>query len=182
MQNYRINRIKGFTEFERSSIFLKKQAQQYLKRTKFGNGQNTQFLIIEMNNVLHIENANNKTLNLSKIIFMSGLDHLPLLIENLKSTKPEKIILFGSYAYGNPDEGSDLDILVVTGDDFIPSDFSEKSKIYLKVACTISEIRKKIPVDLIVHTKGMHNKFIKLNSLFARELLTNGIVLYEKDN
>ena len=113
---------------------------------------------------------------------MSGLDHIPLLVENLKTTGPEKIILFGSYANGNPDEGSDLDILVVTGDDFIPSNFSEKSKIYLKIASTISDIRKKIPVDLIVHTKEMHKKFIELDSLFAKELLTKGIVLYEKDN
>jgi hypothetical protein len=31
-------------------------------------------------------------------ICMSGLDFIPLLVENMKSTQPEKIILFGSYA------------------------------------------------------------------------------------
>lgn len=113
---------------------------------------------------------------------MSGTRYIPLIVENLKSTEPEKIILFGSYAYGNPNDSSDLDILVVTGDDFIPSSFSEKSKIYLRIASSISEFRKKIPIDLIVHTKEMHRKFIELNSMFARELLTNGKVLYEKNN
>jgi len=113
---------------------------------------------------------------------MKGLNYLPVLIENLKTTRPEKIILFGSYAYGTPAFDSDLDILVVTDDDFIPSSFSEKSKIYLRISQSISEIKKEFPVDLIVHTKAMHQRFIEINSLFARELLSKGILLYEKNN
>ena len=112
---------------------------------------------------------------------MTGLNFIPLLVEKLKSTQPEKIILFGSYAYGSPNEYSDLDILVVTSDDIIPSSFSEKSQIYLRISKSISEIKTKFPIDLIVHTKAMHQKFIELNSLFARELLTKGKVLYEKN-
>jgi uncharacterized protein len=113
---------------------------------------------------------------------MTGLNYIPLLIEKLKSTQPEKIILFGSYAYGEPNEDSDLDILVVTGDDIIPSSFSEKSRIYLRIAQSISDVRSVFPIDLIVHTKAMHRKFIELNSSFSRELLTKGKILYEKNN
>ncbi len=113
---------------------------------------------------------------------MTGINYIPLLVEKLLTTEPEKIILFGSYAYGSPDTDSDIDILVVTGDDIIPSSFSEKSGIYLRVSKTISDIKKEFPVDLIVHTKAMHRKFIELNSLFAKELLTRGKVLYEKNN
>jgi predicted nucleotidyltransferase len=113
---------------------------------------------------------------------MTGLNYIPLIIEKLKPTKPEKIILFGSYAYGAPTDSSDLDILVVTSDITIPSSFAEKSKIYLKISQAISEIKKEFPVDLIVHTKGMHQKFVENNSLFAQELLLKGKVLYEKNN
>jgi len=113
---------------------------------------------------------------------MTGLNFIPLLVEKLKSTQPEKIILFGSYAFGSPNENSDLDILVVTSDDIIPSSFSEKSQIYLRISKSISDIKTKFPIDLIVHTKAMHQKFIELNSLFARELLSKGKVLYEKNN
>ena len=113
---------------------------------------------------------------------MTGFSYIPVIIERLKQTQPEKIILFGSYAYGEPSEDSDLDILVVTGDDLIPSSFAEKSQIYLRISHAISDIKKEFPVDLIVHTKPMHQKFIKYNSLFARELLTKGKVLYEKNN
>ena len=113
---------------------------------------------------------------------MTGYSYLPSLVEKLKLTQPEKIILFGSYAYGNPSDSSDLDILVVTGDNSIPVSFEEKSKIYLRVSLTISDIRKEFPVDLIVHTKAMHQLFIENSSLFAREILTKGRVLYEKGN
>ena len=111
---------------------------------------------------------------------MIGSNYIALIIEKLKATDPEKIILFGSYAYGEPSDDSDLDILVVTGDDIIPSNFSEKSLIYLRISKAISDIKKEFPVDLIVHTKPMHNEFIQKNSLFARELLEKGKVIYEK--
>ncbi len=42
------------------------------------------------------------------------------IIERLKPIHPEKVILFGSYAYGEPNKDSDIDLLVVTQDDFIP--------------------------------------------------------------
>jgi predicted nucleotidyltransferase len=112
----------------------------------------------------------------------NGSAYIPLLIEKLKQTKPEKIILFGSYAYGEPSPDSDLDILVVTTDEFIPASFREKSQIYLNVSKAISEIKMKFPVDLIVHTKFMHKRFVEINSLFAQEILTKGKVLYERND
>jgi uncharacterized protein len=113
---------------------------------------------------------------------MTGFSYIPSIIEKLKGTNTEKIILFGSYAYGDPTDESDLDILVVTGDDIIPSSFKEKSLIYLRISHAISDIKKEFPIDLIVHTKAMHKRFIENNSLFARELLSKGKVLYEKSN
>jgi uncharacterized protein len=113
---------------------------------------------------------------------MTGFNYIPLIVEKLIQTQPEKIILFGSYANGEPTADSDLDILVVTGENIIPNSFSEKSKIYLRISNSIADIKKVFPIDLIVHTKAMHEKFIELNSLFARELLTNGKILYERNN
>jgi hypothetical protein len=42
------------------------------------------------------------------------------IVEQLKPLDPEKVILFGSYAYGQPTEESDIDLYIVTKDDFIP--------------------------------------------------------------
>ncbi|PKL74313.1 MAG: nucleotidyltransferase domain-containing protein [Candidatus Melainabacteria bacterium HGW-Melainabacteria-1] len=95
----------------------------------------------------------------------------------LKPLNPEKVILFGSYARGNQKEDSDIDLYVVTGDDFIPRNFREKMEIKLKISQSILDLRMKYPFDLVVHTKPMHKKFIDLDSSFAREIQANGVRL-----
>ncbi|WP_010423695.1 nucleotidyltransferase domain-containing protein [Anaerophaga thermohalophila] len=104
------------------------------------------------------------------------------LVQRLKMTDPEKIILFGSHAYGIPNENSDIDILVITNNEKTPSNYKEKSQIYLNVSKTISDLKQQFPIDLIVHTKGMHKSFLDSNSLFAREISQKGKILYEKNN
>ena len=101
------------------------------------------------------------------------------IIERLKSIQPEKVILFGSYVYGEPNKDSDVDLLVVTQEDIIPQSFKEKTAIYLRVARTIQDIEEKMPIDLIVHTKKMHEKFLALNSMFCRKIVRDGVILYE---
>lgn len=93
----------------------------------------------------------------------------------------EKLILFGSYASGTQTEDSDIDLLVVTADQEMPKSFSEKSRIYLRVARKVEDIRRRVPVDLIVHTHPMYEKFLELNSMFSREIKEKGRVIYERD-
>jgi predicted nucleotidyltransferase len=102
------------------------------------------------------------------------------LVERLREIDPYKIILFGSHAYGEPGPESDVDLLVVTEDDFLPLSFAEKNAIYLRVANSITDIEKQMPIDLIVHTKAMHRKFIEMGSMFSRKIAADGKVLYEK--
>ena len=99
------------------------------------------------------------------------------IISNLIPLKPEKVILFGSYAYGIPDKESDIDLYVVTSDDFFPKNYKESLNITKKVYKALSEFRRKYATDLIVHTKPMHKKFIGLESSFSKEILTKGIIL-----
>lgn len=101
----------------------------------------------------------------------------PLIVERLKPLNPDKIILFGSYAYGTPNEDSDIDLYVVTKDDFLPNSWREKMDIVLKVSEQIKEIKQKISVDLIVHTKAMNRKFVELDSMFSRKILRDGVAL-----
>jgi len=102
------------------------------------------------------------------------------LVERLKSIDPYKIILFGSHAYGVPNQASDVDLMVVTEDDFLPQSFAEKNEVYLRVASTIVEIEKEFPIDLIVHTRAMHQKFFEMGSQFSKKIAAEGKVLYEK--
>jgi len=99
------------------------------------------------------------------------------IIERLQPLNVDKVILFGSYAYGTPNEDSDIDLYVVTKDEYIPQSFRENSNLYKSVSRSIRDLRSKTAIDLIVHTKTMFDKFKELNSSFSRELLTKGKVL-----
>ncbi len=104
------------------------------------------------------------------------------ITEKLKSINPHLIILFGSYAYGTPHEDSDIDILVVTNDDFMPKTFDERLKYRLSISEVIYETAKKVPVDLLIYSKPMFEKFKELNSSFSKEILNKGKKLYESNN
>ncbi len=62
----------------------------------------------------------------------------------VKGVHPEKIILFGSYAYGNPTKDSDLDLLVI-----LPTE-EPMHKRTIKIRKLIRDIR--VPKDILVYT------------------------------
>lgn len=99
------------------------------------------------------------------------------IVQRLKPLNPERVILFGSYAYGTPNEESDIDLYVVTKDDFIPQSFREKSTLTKTISAAIRDLRRIYAIDLIVHTRAMNEKFKSINSSFSRELLSKGQVL-----
>lgn len=90
---------------------------------------------------------------------------------------PEAVILFGSYAWGRPTEGSDIDLYVVTRDDFVPATWREKGDIVRAVSKQILDLRMRYAIDLLVHTKPMHRKFIETDSSFARQIMKEGVRL-----
>jgi predicted nucleotidyltransferase len=86
--------------------------------------------------------------------------------------KPEKIILFGSYAYGNPTPDSDVDLLIIME---TKAKFKER---YLAVSRLLRP--REFPVDIIVKTPKEITRALTTNSFFTREIYTKGIVLYER--
>lgn len=108
--------------------------------------------------------------------------YIPLIVKKLRTIQPYKIVLFGSYAYGEPDADSDIDLLVVLNTEEMPKNFQENMENKLLVRNVLWELNKKTSIDLIVHTKSMYQKFNKLGSMFSKELLEKGKVLYEADN
>jgi predicted nucleotidyltransferase len=86
--------------------------------------------------------------------------------------RPEKIILFGSYAYGTPHEESDVDLLVV-----MPT--------YNEIAQAIRirrECKRPFALDLVVKTPKRLERVLKDENWFLREVMSKGIVLYEAPN
>jgi len=99
------------------------------------------------------------------------------ILNALKPLQLDKVILFGSYAYGTPHKNSDIDLYVVTKDEYIPQSYKEKRALVWEVSQKILDIRKKYAIDLLVHTKKMHEKFVELQSSFSKEILEKGKVL-----
>ncbi len=85
---------------------------------------------------------------------------------------PDKIILFGSFAYGTPHEWSDVDLLVV-----MPT-WNEISQ---SIRITLAFDRE-FPLDLIVRTPKRLNYWLKQGDSFLQDITSKGIVLYAKDN
>jgi len=98
-----------------------------------------------------------------------------ILKEQLQPLNPEKIIIFGSYAHGTQTKDSDIDIYIVTKDDFIPQNFKEKMELKLKAAYLVDALRDRYPVDIIIHTRPMMQEFLKNNSSLCKEIFNKGI-------
>jgi predicted nucleotidyltransferase len=113
---------------------------------------------------------------------MNGEKYIPLIVEELKKASPEKIILFGSYAYGIPNEDSDLDIIVITPDEYMPVSHRERMELHHKYNLLIRNYRKVISIDMLVYTKLMYKKLQETGSLFTKEINLKGKVLYEAIN
>ncbi len=99
------------------------------------------------------------------------------IVEFLHPIDPEKVILFGSFAYGTPNADSDIDLYVVTKEDVIPQNFEENFQVKKRVYQALSKFRKKYASDIIVHTLPVHHKFIALGSSFSKEIMQKGISL-----
>ena len=99
------------------------------------------------------------------------------IIKNISIKKPYKAFVFGSHAYGNPTEESDIDLLVVLDKEGVPESYREKSQNYLEVSRLLRNLNKKISMDIIVMTKSQWKAFVKNKSGFAREVLTHGVEL-----
>lgn len=108
--------------------------------------------------------------------------YIEQLKTNLKEIDPHMVLLFGSYAYGTPDEDSDLDLFVVLNDYSMPTTFKEKQELYLKVSKYTRAVARLIPIDLMVFTIPMFEAFKVANTSFSEEILTKGIVIYESEH
>ena len=99
------------------------------------------------------------------------------IINYLRPIEPEKVILFGSYAYGTPNADSDIDLYIVTKENYIPGTFNENLQIKKRVYRALSKFRKKYASDILVHTIPVHRKFVEMGSSFSKEIMQKGIVL-----
>lgn len=85
---------------------------------------------------------------------------------------PEKIILFGSYAYGHPTKDSDLDLLVVKRSNLPRYKRAREIRKYLWGITGI-------PKDILVYTQEEIDEWGKVKEAFITNIMKRGKILYE---
>ncbi len=85
---------------------------------------------------------------------------------------PEKIIVFGSYAYGRPTEKSDIDILIIME--------TNKREIERMVSVNklLRDYYKKIDLDILVKTPAEVKHRLEIGDPFIGEIMSKGRVEY----
>ena len=90
----------------------------------------------------------------------------------IEEYRPEKVILFGSYAYGEPTEDSDVDLLIIKNTDKRPIDR------WVEVKKLLRDVTRDLPVSPLVYTEKELEERIAIKDFFIQEIFGTGEVLY----
>ena len=91
----------------------------------------------------------------------------------VKQFRPLRVILFGSYAYGNPNADSDVDLMVIMRH----RGPSPMVATRIRLACPHN-----FPMDLLVRSPAEIRRRLKWGDTFLREITSKGIVFHEAHN
>lgn len=86
--------------------------------------------------------------------------------------KPEKIILFGSYAWGKPNKDSDFDLFVIKK--------SNKTRRQRQIDVQTIIFGSDMPVDVLVYTPKEIGIRLDINDMFIKKIINTGKVAYAK--
>lgn len=107
-------------------------------------------------------------LSRSKEIFEKIEEYKETIVKKLK---PKRIILFGSFARGDYNEGSDIDLIVI-------KDWNETFLDRIKVLLELND--QKLPIEPIGYAEDEFEKMIEDGNPFILRVLEEGVVIYEE--
>src|SRR5688500_6999214 len=90
------------------------------------------------------------------------------LVEELH---PEQIILFGSHAWGTPNEDSDVNLVIV-----MPEETGSRSEIDLRARSALRDLG--ISKDILVMTRNRLDRYGQVIASLERKMLDEGVILY----
>ena len=105
---------------------------------------------------------------------------LESLLSCLKVSDPYKVILFGSYAGGFPDEHSDLDIMVILDNNHVSKTYQERLNKKMFIRNLVLEMNRKISIDILVYSKAEFNLLKEYGNHMIEEIEKTGKIIYEK--
>ena len=86
---------------------------------------------------------------------------------------PERIVLFGSYAYGRPGLDSDIDLFVILSHEGLAARKAAEIRLALPTD---------LPIDIIVRSPDKVKERLKMHDYFISEIIEKGHVIYESNN
>ena len=101
------------------------------------------------------------------------------IINDLKPYRPEKIILFGSYAKGNSQENSDIDLLIIKNTNKRRVDRIGDVLDLLYKKKYLGTGRYNIPTEPVVYTPKEIKARLSLGDPFIKEILQEGRIIYD---
>jgi predicted nucleotidyltransferase len=102
---------------------------------------------------------------------MAVTPEIQRLVDNLVAGyQPEKVILFGSYAYGTPGPDSDVDLFVIKDDPRPRWQRQVDAQLALNVNST--------PVDVLVYTPKEFSMANPKYNAIVRDVQSKGIIVY----
>lgn len=90
----------------------------------------------------------------------------------VREFNPEKVILFGSWAWGNPTADSDVDLFVIKD--------TEDSTRELAREINGSISPRPFPIDVIVYRPEQVEASLESGNFFIEDIITNGRILYDR--
>ena len=97
------------------------------------------------------------------------------IVERLISLEPDKIILFGSYAYGNPTEESDIDLFLLKDD----LDGEELKYLSRNARKKLVDLTYKYGIGFDILSAPTEYIKKREDYFYKIDILQNGKVLYE---
>lgn len=90
----------------------------------------------------------------------------------IREYQPAKVILFGSHAYGEPRDDSDIDLLIIKNTDKRPIDR------WVEVKRLLRNPNRTVPVSPFVYTEQEIEDRTAIKDFFIKEIFEKGEVLY----
>lgn len=93
----------------------------------------------------------------------------------VREFRPQKIILFGSYARGNATEDSDIDVLIIM-------ELGRRRRNVLQAAAIRERVPAGFPMDLLVRSPRQIARRLARADGFIRDVIQHGRLLYEGEH
>jgi predicted nucleotidyltransferase len=91
----------------------------------------------------------------------------------VQTFQPDQVILFGSHAWGTPDEGSDIDLYVI-----VPESSERPVQRARRALACLAGLR--VAKDVLVRTRAEAEKYRQVYASLECQVFEKGRVLYER--